>query len=491
MALDFSISDTDVLTIECDALVVGKFEDEEFGKAAKRVDDALSMGLSKACEDEGFRGEMGKSCVISTLGKITPKRVMVVGMGKRGELSSDTLRKVAVHSAKKLKTTSSKITYALDVPQEEGFSASLVEGTLLGSYEFVRYKTKKEGGREITSVHLVFENPDEEGFRREENFAKTLAEATNFARDLVNEPPVYLTPTRLAMVSEEVAREAGLKVVVLGKEDMMERGMGGILAVNKGSAEPPVFIHLMYEPDVEAKKTVALVGKGVTFDSGGLSLKPAESMRTMKMDMAGGAAVIAVMKVLSRLGVPCRVHGLIPSTENMTGGNAYKVDDVIRIMNGKTIEVVNTDAEGRIILADAISYAVELGVDEIIDLATLTGACVVALGNYTAGLFGNSSELVEGIKKAAQLAGEKVWQLPLDEELRKQLDSDVADLKNAGGRWGGAITGAFFLESFVSGKPWAHLDIAGPAFLEKGSDYMPIGGTGFGVRTIIRYLLEA
>ncbi|MEM4408528.1 MAG: leucyl aminopeptidase [Candidatus Caldarchaeum sp.] len=429
--------------------------------------------------------------MVTTLGKIAPKRVVVVGMGKREELNSDTLRRVAIHCAKKLRATSSTIAYALDVPQEEGFSASLVEGTLLGSYEFAKYKTKKEGGREITSVGVFFDNTNEESFRREENFAKVMAEATNFARDLVNEPPVYLTPTRLAMVAEEIAREAGLKVVVLGKEDMMERGMGGILAVNKGSDEPPVFIHLTYEPDMMPKKTVALVGKGITFDSGGLSLKPAESMRTMKMDMAGGAAVIAVMKVISKLGVPCRVHGLVPSTENMTGGGAYKVDDIIRIMNGKTVEVVNTDAEGRIILADAFSYAVELGVDEIIDLATLTGACVVALGNYTAGLMGNNNELIEGIKKAARLAGEKVWQLPLDEELRKQLDSDVADLKNTGSRWGGAITAAFFLESFVAGKPWAHLDIAGPAFLEKGSDYMPIGGTGFGVRTIIRYLLQA
>jgi leucyl aminopeptidase len=249
-------------------------------------------------------------------------------------------------------------------------------------------------------------------------------------------------------------------------------------------------MHLTYEPKGSVKKTVAVVGKGITFDSGGLCIKPRDSMRMMKGDMSGAACVLGVMKAIPRLSPSIRVHGLISAAENMPGARAYKPDDIIRALNGKTIEVIDTDAEGRIVLSDAISYAVGLKVNEIVDLATLTGSCIVALGNYTAGVMGNNERLINRIIKAAKLAGEKVWQLPMDEELRKEIESDVADVKNVGSRWGGAITAAMFLEKFVGDTPWVHLDIAGPAFLEKGGDWYPKGGTGFGVRTIVRYLLS-
>jgi leucyl aminopeptidase len=268
-----------------------------------------------------------------------------------------------------------------------------------------------------------------------------------------------------------------------------KRGMGGIEAVSRGSDEPPRFIHLVYEPKRKTKKSIAIVGKGITFDSGGLCLKPSDSMRGMKMDMAGSAVVLGVMKALARLAPAVRVHGLIAASENMTGAKAYKPDDVIKAYNGKTIEVINTDAEGRIVLSDALSYAVELKADEIVDFATLTGACMVGLGSYTAGVMGNNQKLIDKILSASGRAGEKMWQLPMDDELREEIKSEVADIRNAGSRLGGAITAAMFLEQFVSDVPWVHIDIAGPAYSEKKSALHKIGGTGFGVGTVVQYIM--
>jgi leucyl aminopeptidase len=299
-----------------------------------------------------------------------------------------------------------------------------------------------------------------------------------------------MTPTRLGELAKEIADENGLECEIFNNVDIRQKGMGGLYAVSKGSLEDPRFIHLTYKPKKKARKTVAIVGKGITFDSGGLCLKPADYMKTMKMDMGGSAVVLGVMKVISLLKPSVKVHALISASENMTGGGAYKPDDVVTALNGKTIEVVNTDAEGRIVLSDALSYAVNLGVEEIVDLATLTGACIVALGNYTAGVMGNNQLIINKILKAANTVGEKVWQLPMDEELRKDIDSDIADVKNVGSRYGGAITAAMFLENFVDDTPWAHIDIAGPTFIEKGGEFYPKGATGFGVQTILQYLLE-
>ena len=272
---------------------------------------------------------------------------------------------------------------------------------------------------------------------------------------------------------------------------MKKNGMEAILAVARGSKQPPKFIHMRYKPENTKKKVkkIAVVGKGITFDSGGLCLKPADSMRTMKMDMGGAAVVVGVMKAISKLKPNVEVHGIIPTTENMTGGDAYKPDDVIYAMNGKSIEIINTDAEGRIALSDALSYSVKLKVDEIIDLATLTGACMVGLGSYTAGVMGNNQKLVNSILECAEEIGEKMWQLPLDDELRKEIESTVADVKNVGSRWGGAITAGLFLENFVSNKTWVHIDIAGPTYLDNGNKWYPAGASGFGVRTVVKYLM--
>lgn len=490
--LDFKINESDILRIKCDVLIIGRFEKEGLSESLKKVDEALGGAVGRVSEDEKFGGEAGKSVMINTLGKIGAERVLVAGLGKKSKFSPDVLRKVGVLSVRKSKAFSESIAYALPPEGRKGNTGAVIEGTILGSYEFDRYKTKNSGkrGEGIRRVDFLANGIKQEEFKNELEFAEIISSATNFARDLVNEPPAVLTPTRLAEAAEGVAKEGGLKCSVLDKEEMERRGMGGILAVSSGSEEPPKFIHLTYEPKKKPKKTIAIVGKGITFDTGGLCIKPRDSMRTMKMDMSGAACVLGVMKAISKLNPSVRVHGLIPASENMPGSKAYKPDDIIRTLSGKTVEVIDTDAEGRIVLSDALSYAVGLKTDEIVDLATLTGACIVALGNYTAGLMGNDERLTDRIIKAADAAGEKVWRLPMDDELRKDIESDVADVKNVGSRYGGAIAGAMFLEKFVDDTPWAHLDIAGPSFFEKGTDFYPKGGTGFGVRTIIRYLIE-
>ncbi|MGQ0794366.1 MAG: leucyl aminopeptidase [Deltaproteobacteria bacterium] len=489
--MEFKLSAGDISKTKCALAVVSGFEGEGLSGAAKQIDEAMEGALAGVAQDEKFTGEFGKFVEIYTLGKAAPERVLYIGIGKRGSLSADALRKIGITAAKRAKGLSGSIAFGIETEGKKGLASALIEGMILGSYDFDKYKTgaKKDAGlREIE----IFEGAlSDRAFQEELKYAKAISDATNFARDLVNEPPVVVTPTKLAQTAIEVAADGNLKCEIFDAKQMLELGMGGLIAVSLGSLEPPKFIHLTYEPARKAKKTVAVIGKGITFDTGGLCIKPRESMKTMKMDMAGAACVLGVMKAISKLNPSVRVHGLISATENMPGGRAYKPDDVIYALNGKTIEVIDTDAEGRIVLADALSYAVRLGAEEMVDLATLTGACMVALGSYTAGIMGNSEKLIDKVLKAAKGAGEKVWQLPMDDELRKEIESDVADVKNVGSRFGGAITAAMFLEKFVSDTPWAHLDIAGPAFIEKGGEWYPKGGTGFGVRTIVKYLLDS
>jgi leucyl aminopeptidase len=318
-----------------------------------------------------------------------------------------------------------------------------------------------------------------------------LAAAVCLARDLINEPAGDLTPQRLAEVATEVAdHEGGLTVTVLDEAAIIAERLGGLLGVAAGSTQPPRLIELVYEP-ADPVATVAIVGKGITFDSGGLSIKPADGMETMKTDMSGAAAVLAAMSTLPAFAPNVKVVAIIPASENMPGGSATKPGDVLRIRNGKTVEVLNTDAEGRLVLADALSLAVEAGVDAILDLATLTGACKVALGTRVAGLMGNHAGWMGQVQAAADAVGEPVWPLPLPDDYRKQIDSEIADLKNIGsGRWAGALTAGLFLKEFVGSVPWAHLDIAGPARSDDDDGYLTKGGTGFGVRTIVQTLMN-
>jgi leucyl aminopeptidase len=317
------------------------------------------------------------------------------------------------------------------------------------------------------------------------------AEATCLARDFVNSPANDVHPTYLAKVAADIAKEAKLGLKVFDRADCQKMGMGLFLGVAAGSQQPPKFIHLAYTPAGRSRRRVAVIGKGITFDSGGLDLKSADGMLRMKNDMSGAAAVLAIMRALPKLSPRIEVHGLIAATENMPSGSAIRPGDVLRAMNGTTVEIGNTDAEGRLTLADAMCYATDkLRADEIVDMATLTGACVVALGPLCSGLFANNQDLADRLLAAAEDAGERVWQLPLIDEYRDNLKSDVADMNNVGPRGGGAITAGLFLKEFAGDRPWAHLDIAGPAFVEKDTPTGPKGATGAPVRTILRYLME-
>jgi leucyl aminopeptidase len=361
---------------------------------------------------------------------------------------------------------------------------------MLGAYTFDRYKREKTEKR-VDELRLV----EADGRRRQEaadgaRTGEVFAEATNFARDLVNSPANDVHPTYLAKVAVQIARDAKLAVKVLDRAECDKLGMGAFLGVAAGSQQPPKFIHLAYAPaGGRRQRRVAIIGKGITFDSGGLDLKTADSMLRMKDDMSGAAAVLAIMRALPALKPPFEVHGLIAATENMPSGSAIRPGDVLRAMNGTTIEVGNTDAEGRLTLADAICYASDrVKADEIIDMATLTGACVVALGPLCSGLFANDQPLADRLLAAADAAGERMWQLPLIDEYREHLKSDVADLNNVGPRGGGAITAGLFLKEFAGERPWAHFDIAGPAFVEKDMPLGPKGATGAAVRTLLAYL---
>jgi leucyl aminopeptidase len=477
----------------CDALVVAIFQDLGLADGpAARVDKALGGLLAAALAEERFDGKPSKTTVLHTHGKIPARRVIVVGLGPKGQTTLETLRRAAAAAtvrARDLAAAHVAFSPAALAPHPaEVVTQARVEGIVLGHYRFTKYKTP-EGG-EVRTVTLLVGNADQ-AKHVEDGRARGLvtAGATAFARDLVNEPPNRLSPQRLAEIAHDVAKQAGLKYMEFDPAAMEALGMGAILAVGGGSANPPRLITLEYAPP-RAKKTVAIVGKGVCFDSGGINIKTAD-LQWMKSDMAGGAAVIAAMGALPALRPSVRVLGIVPAVENMLSGRAAKPGDIVRAMNGKTIEINNTDAEGRVILADALAYAVQQGAAEIVDLATLTGSAMVALGYHAAALMSNTPELADRVARAAERAGERVWQLPLYEEYLEDMRSPVADLHNSGGRYGGAQKGAIFLREFVDGRPWAHLDIAPTAFMERDEGtgpYLPKGATGFGVRTLLAYL---
>ena len=442
-------------------------------------------------EGQGFKAEPGQTQAFRA---DDGRAVVAVGLGDPEEASLETLRKAAagvVKAAWKARSAAVSVLDALPEGLEPAAAAgALAEGAVMAAYRFTTYKSDPEpcrlqrltvvaaggaGGAGGADVAQALER------------GQRVGRAVCLARDLVNEPAGALTPSRLAHIATGIAEREGLEATVLDEVAIADQGLGGLAGVARGSAEPPRLIEVVYEPPSGSPTaTVALVGKGITFDSGGLSLKDAEGMMTMKTDMSGAAAVLATMSVVPALGLPVRVIGIMPTTENMPGGTATKPGDVLRIRNGKTVEVLNTDAEGRLVLADGLSLAVEAGPDAIVDVATLTGAQVVALGKKIAGLMGNDEGLVERVRAAAERAGEGVWPLPLPTEYRSHLDSEVADLKNIGNqRQAGTLVAGLFLKEFVGDVPWAHLDIAGPARSDADEGYVTKGGTGFGVRTLV------
>ena len=456
---------------------------EDDFKGLSRLGRSAAAKVRDALERASFKGKEGQIEKV-----FLPQRtVYVVGLGKKEKAGEDTVRRAAGIAVKRLKKDKVKEVLLLLPPRSaERFSQAVAEGAVLGSYTFDKYKSKKE--EEAKLERVVIANGDEEAVRK----GVILAEAQNYTRSLVNEPGNVINPITLAQEAEKLAKEYGLECKIYNEKQIQEMGMLALWSVGKGSATPPRFIHLTYKPKGKAKDKIAIVGKGLTFDSGGLNIKPGDYMRTMKMDKSGACAVLGIMKAVAQLKPDIEVHGIIGAAENMPSGSAYRPDDIIRAKNGKYIEIDNTDAEGRVTLADALSYASELKPSKIIDMATLTGACMVALGEYTAGLFTNASDFAEEIKKIARRTGERVWELPMDDErLRKKIKKGPADVVNTGGRYGGAITAAMFLEEFVGeGIKWVHLDIAGPAWSKEDYGYYSQGATGFGVRTCVEYLLS-
>ncbi len=439
--------------------------------------------LKKIIETEGFKGEKEKLLKIPLGDKV--KSVYLVGVGTKDSIDDDMLRRASAMGIRQMKKD--KYSRGLFIGVDGSRERAVVEGVLLGNYEFDKYKAKKdeENKKGIEEVGLY--NGDKENIK----LGKIFAEAQIYARNLVNEPGNVINPVTLSEIAKKLAEDKGLKCRVYDEKDIQEMGMLALYSVGKGSSTPPRFIHIIYKPD-NPKKKIVFVGKGLTFDSGGLNIKPGDYMRTMKIDKSGACAVLGIMKAVAELKPNIEVHGLIGAAENMPGGSAYRPDDIIRAKNGKTIEIDNTDAEGRVTLADVLSYASELKPDLIIDMATLTGACMVALGEFTAGLFSNDDDLARSLEEASRKTGERIWRLPLDDErLRKKIKSNVADVVNSGGRYGGAITAAMFLQEFVGeGIKWAHLDIAGPAYSKEDFFYYQKGGTGFGVRLCLEYLLS-
>lgn len=444
----------------------------------------------------GFKGKENSAVLVSPKGGSPAKLVIVAGLGSKKNFEPEVLRRAAALAVKKASASSQKaVSFALPgaVNGAAKEAQAIVEGALLANYKFDKYLSdKKDSG--VAQVALVVSKKDEAEAKRGAKIGQIYADAVNLTRDLVNEPPSIMTPAEFVKCAEWIAKEAkgsGITIKVFDKKKMEDMGMGALLGVNRGSAEPPALVHMHYKP-AGARKKIALVGKGITFDSGGLSLKPAESMETMKMDMAGASSILAVFRALPHLKPAVEIHGIMALTENMPGGKAYKPGDVLKAMNGKTIEVLNTDAEGRIILADALSYAVKQNPDCIIDLATLTGACIIGLGSLVAGIMGNDEKLLKDLQFAGQFSGERLWPLPLLKDYRDGLRSPIADLKNISSirREGGSIIGGLFLQEFVDGKPWAHLDIAGPAWTDRELPYCKHGGTGFPVRTLLNYLLS-
>ena len=453
--------------------------------------------LGQLCRADRFRAKRGEVLLYHAPGSAPAGRYLVVGLGPKKKVDLDSLRAAASAAARRASAMGAK-RLALQLPQDGPFRGidpvalgqAVAEGVLLGTFRFDRYRSKKDDPKPtLSSVDVLVGGHPVARVRAGLRRGRIFAEAANFARELVNVPASDLTPLKMAEIARQTAKKVGLQCKVLRLPEIRRLGMGGIVGVSRGSVEEPCLIHLRYRPSGKPRRRVALVGKGITFDSGGLSLKSASGMESMKCDMAGSAAVLGVMRALPELGVRVQVEGLMAMSENLPSGTAQKPGDVLHTMSGKTVEVVNTDAEGRLVLADALAFAAKMKPDEMIDLATLTGACVVALGPLASGLMGTDQKLLDSLLASARACGEKMWPLPLYEEYMDMLRSPVADMKNSAERWGGALTAGLFLREFVpEGLSWVHMDIAGPAFLDREQPYLRRGGTGAGVRTLLDHL---
>lgn len=494
--MEILVNKGDILATSADLLVIGAYEGSDWDNAfMARVDDMLGGKFKKLAKAQDFKGGVGQSILFPAPDALDVEYVLVVGLGKEGENLINAAREaagIAVHNVKRLGLNTLSIEL-FGEDDEVHFNAkeygqAVAEALVMADYQFGAYK-KKHKPSSLKTVQIVTENGrDANKARKGVERGIEISHGVELARNLVNTPAIDMTPTKLAEAAEEIANTSkGVRVKIYDREWCQKKNMNSYLAVAQGSEEEPKFIHLVYKPE-KAKKKIALVGKGVTFDSGGLSLKPSAYMETMKCDMGGAAAVLGAFRALAALQPKVEVHGIIAATENLPSGRAIKPGDVVRASNGKTIEILNTDAEGRLTLADALHYAGKQKVDYVIDLATLTGACVVGLGEEIAALMGNDPKFSNDVLDAAAAAGEKMWEMPLEARYRKLLESQIADLRNiATSSYGGSLTAGLFLQEFVpENTKWAHLDIAGPAYAERPlSSYLGKGGSGFGVRTLL------
>ncbi|MGH9932070.1 MAG: leucyl aminopeptidase [Pyrinomonadaceae bacterium] len=485
--------------IDVEAVAIAVFKDEKADDGVLKDLDSITGGVIRSVIDsEELKGKEAETVYLHLIGnkKIKAQRLLLVGVGERSEYTLAQASQMAGTAVRTLRGKSVKsiaVVPRLEGNPEDGASV-VVEGAFMALFDQDKYRTTDKEVREISKLVVVMDGVDEKVLQRGVERGRIVGESVNFTRDLANEPGAYMTPTNMSERARDVAAEFGLSVDVLDEARMEQEGMGSLLSVARGSDEPAKLIVLKYTPpngSEEGAELLAFVGKGITFDSGGISLKPGENMELMKYDMTGGATVMGAMRAIAQLKPSIPVLGVVPCAENLPSGKATKPGDVVRAMTGKTIEVINTDAEGRLILADAIAYAKKLGATTIVDMATLTGAVSIALGDVNTAVIGTDQDLINEIVAAGKEAGEKFWQLPLDKEYSKQIKSDIADIKNVGGRKAGTITAAAFLKEFADGVSWAHLDIAGTAWSDEAKPYRSKGPTGVAVRTLVRIVARA
>jgi leucyl aminopeptidase len=464
-------------------LALGLYKDEA---PPEHVRAAAEPALS----NDDFSGKEGERALLYTGGDLAAPRLLLFGVGERSSLTLEKLRRCAADVAKKARSLKVREA-ALALPESgEGAARAAAEGATLGLYRFTRYKTgSKNADPELETLELVLEgSADEADASRGADVGVKVAAATLFARDLANEPSNAATPEYLAIKAREIAQRHGMQLRVLDRAGIEDEGLVGLATVGRSAHNEPRFIVLEHSEGGE-DAPIVLVGKAVTFDSGGISIKPSSGMENMKFDMSGGAAVLGAMEAVGALDLDLNVVALVPATENLPGGDAFKPGDVLKLHSGKTVEILTTDAEGRLILADALSYARRYGPAAVVDCATLTGACRVALGDYASGLMGNDEDLIAEVRAAGETTGERAWPLPLFDEYTEQIKGDFADIKNSGGRYGGALTAGAFLKEFANSYPWAHLDIAGTAYGKKGNAYTPQGATGVPARLLVEFLI--
>jgi leucyl aminopeptidase len=488
-----------LLEEKSDLLAVGRFADDRVGSAYSTVNERLDCLLDTVAKEDGFKATIGSTLLVRTNGAIPSKRILIVGLGDRKKFSEESVRLAAAVTLNVAKSLGAKtVASALHGTGSTGLEArvcakAMAEGAVLADYDFSRYKGEAPAKSPKTFTILTTDGKKVRAAADGAVAGERYARATMFARDLVNTPAQHMRPADLVDAARAIAKGKGtIRVKVYGREQLERMHAGGILAVNQGSDHEPFLVHMVYQGKIsraKSQKRICLVGKAVTFDSGGLSLKPPNYMETMKCDMAGAAAVLGAFSVIDELAPGCEVHGIFGAVENMPSSKAMRPGDIVTIMNGKTIEIRNADAEGRVTLADTLVYAAKQKPDVIIDLATLTAACIISLGEEYSGLMSNNEGLAAKVAAAAKTAGENLWQLPLPDEYKEFIKSDVADYKNDAPRWGGTLTAGLLLQEFVGEIPWVHLDIAGPAFAERPLNaYSKKGATGCGTRTLLEYL---